>query len=102
MSTIATIDFPTNWQTLLPQITDLITETQKPEIKIILLKTLLSLFQRWKSLYRSDELYTEINYCVKIFGRVFVDLVVETDRLLSIEENTLSSSSRGNGFNTDK
>lgn len=34
-----------------------------------------SIFKRWRPLYRSDELYTEINHVLSKFGEPFVQLL---------------------------
>lgn len=34
-----------------------------------------SIFKRWRPLYRSDELYTEINHVLSKFGRPFLSLL---------------------------
>jgi exportin-2 (importin alpha re-exporter) len=50
--------------------------TSDPRINVGVLEVAHSIFNRWRPLFRTDELYLEINHVIETFGQPFVQLLV--------------------------
>ncbi|KAL8698141.1 MAG: hypothetical protein Q9201_006733 [Fulgogasparrea decipioides] len=81
---IADSDFWRRWDTLVDDLVSRLTP-DNARINNGVLQVAHSIFKRWRPLYRSDELYTEINHVLGKFGDPFVQLLGNTDQL--IEQN---------------
>ncbi|MCJ1418218.1 importin-alpha export receptor [Xylographa parallela] len=81
---IADSDFWERWDTLVDDLVSRLT-TDNPTINIGVLQVAHSIFKRWRPLYRSDELFTEINHVLQRFGTPFLSLLESTDK--SIDQN---------------
>ena len=85
ISVIADSDFWERWDTL---VDDLVSRLTPDDIKINtgVLQVAHSIFSRWRPLFRSDELYTEINHVLKKFAKPYLSLWQSLDAY--IESNT--------------
>ncbi|KAG0271016.1 importin-alpha export receptor, partial [Linnemannia exigua] len=78
---IADTDFPQKWQGLIPELVgklspqDFVTNNG-------LLQTAHSIFQRWRPLYPSDNLYTEIKIALESFCEPYRQVFLATDRMI--------------------
>ncbi|KAL8952572.1 MAG: hypothetical protein Q9222_001526 [Ikaeria aurantiellina] len=83
---IADSDFWRRWDTL---VDDLISRLTPDNARINngVLQVAHSIFKRWRPLYRSDELFTEINHVLGKFGDPFVQLLTNTDQLIDQNKN---------------
>lgn len=74
ISIIADSDFWVRWDTLVP---DLVSRLSPDNFKINngVLEVAHSIFVRWRPLFRSDDLYTEINHVLSTFAVPFLSLL---------------------------
>ena len=85
ISLIAESDFYERWDTLVDDLVSRLT----PDNAVInngVLQVAHSIFKRWRPLFRSDELFTEINHVLSRFGQPFLVLLENTDRAISAHE----------------
>jgi len=84
ISIIADSDFWQRWETLVP---DLVSRLSVNDSKVTngVLEVAHSIFVRWRPLFRSNELFEEINHVLSAFGEPFVRLLSSTDQ--QIESN---------------
>ena len=54
-----------------------------PKVNVGVLEVAHSIFVRWRPLYRTDELYTEINHVLNNFGEPYVRLLIVRSSFLS-------------------
>ncbi|GKT84555.1 chromosome segregation protein [Colletotrichum tofieldiae] len=85
ISIIADSDFWERWQTLTQELVERFSPVD-PKVNIGVLEVAHSIFVRWRPLFRTDELYTEINHVISTFAQPFVQLLVQTDE--QITKNT--------------
>jgi exportin-2 (importin alpha re-exporter) len=78
ISTIADSDFWRKWDTLTQELVGRFSATD-PKVNVGVLEVAHSIFARWRPLFRTDELYLEINHVIETFGQPFVQLLVTTD-----------------------
>ncbi|KAL8781720.1 MAG: hypothetical protein Q9203_000161 [Teloschistes exilis] len=83
---IADSDFWRRWDTLVDDLVSRLTP-DNARINNGVLQVAHSIFKRWRPLYRSDELYTEINHVLSKFGEPFVQLLGNTDQLIEQNRN---------------
>ncbi|KAL8674355.1 MAG: hypothetical protein Q9168_001215 [Polycauliona sp. 1 TL-2023] len=81
---IADSDFWRRWDTLVDDLVSRLTP-DNARINNGVLQVAHSIFKRWRPLYRSDELFTEVNHVLGKFGDPFVQLLGNTDQM--IEQN---------------
>lgn len=80
---IAAADFPAEWPTLIDDLTaSLASPPDSPALQSVL-QTTHSIFRGWRSAFRSNELYTEINLVLDRFAQPFLELVKRTDEALA-------------------
>lgn len=86
ISVIADSDFWERWDTL---VNDLVARLSpnNPVVNNGVLQVAHSIFKRWRPLFRSDELYTEINHVLSKFSMPFLTLLVDTDKAIAENEN---------------
>ena len=84
ISIIADSDFWTRWDTLVQDLVSRLSATD-PKVTNGVLEVAHSIFVRWRPLYRSNELFEEINHVLANFGEPFVRLLSSTDQ--QIEAN---------------
>ncbi|KAH7046686.1 CAS/CSE protein [Macrophomina phaseolina] len=78
ISTIAESDFYERWEGLVPDLKSRLT-ADNPVVNNGVLQVAHSIFKRWRPLFRSDDLYTEINFVLGIFAEPFLQLFQNTD-----------------------
>ncbi|OWP00452.1 importin alpha re-exporter [Marssonina coronariae] len=78
ISVIADSDFWKKWETLIDDLVLRLTP-DNPKVNIGVLEVAHSIFKRWRPLFASDDLYTEINHVLANFGEPFVRLLASTD-----------------------
>ncbi|PYI10777.1 Cse1-domain-containing protein [Aspergillus sclerotiicarbonarius CBS 121057] len=95
VSIIADSDFWERWDTL---VDDLVSRLQpsNPAVNNGVLQVAHSIFKRWRPLFRSDELYLEINHVLERFGSPFLALFEGLDAYL--EENKSNKENLVLGF----
>ncbi|KAI0472065.1 chromosome segregation protein [Xylariaceae sp. FL0804] len=86
ISIIADSDFWDRWDTL---VQDLVSRFSPDNYKVNngVLEVAHSIFVRWRPLYRSDDLYTEINHVLNTFASPFLDLLNATDQQITANQN---------------
>jgi exportin-2 (importin alpha re-exporter) len=86
ISLIADSDFWTRWDTL---VDDLVSRLSagNPKVNIGVLEVAHSIFKRWRPLFASDPLFTEINHVLSKFGGPFVELLQSTDQQIKLNQN---------------
>ncbi|GIC88610.1 putative chromosome segregation protein Cse1 [Aspergillus udagawae] len=95
VSVIADSDFWERWDTL---VDDLVSRLQpkNPAANIGVLQVAHSIFKRWRPLFQSNELYTEINHVLNKFGNPFLALFEGLDSFF--EENKSNKENLIQGF----
>jgi hypothetical protein len=70
--------FPCREYLLMKNCQDLTSRFSKtdPKVNVGVLEVAHSIFARWRPLFRTNELYIEINHVVKTFGEAFVKLLI--------------------------
>ncbi|KAI4092519.1 MAG: hypothetical protein LQ339_007898 [Xanthoria mediterranea] len=94
---IADSDFWRRWDTLVDDLVSRLTP-DNARINNGVLQVAHSIFKRWRPLYRSDELFTEVNHVLGKFGDTFVQLLGNTDQI--IERNREDRSALSQYFST--
>ncbi|KAI1377309.1 putative mportin-alpha export receptor [Hypoxylon crocopeplum] len=86
ISIIADSDFWDRWDTL---VADLVSRFTPDNFKVNngVLEVAHSIFVRWRPLYRSDELYLEINHVLNTFAVPFLNLLSATDQQIDAHAN---------------
>lgn len=86
ISVIADSDFWERWDTL---VDDLISRLKPDDLKVNIgvLQVAHSLFGRWRPLFRSDDLYTEINHVLSKFAQPFLSLWQSLDAYIEAHGN---------------
>ncbi|KAH8683367.1 CAS/CSE protein [Tricladium varicosporioides] len=86
ISIIAESDFWTRWDTLVDDLVSRLTP-DNAKVNLGILDVAHSIFKRWRPLFASDDLYTEINHVLEKFGPAFVQLLEGTDRQIEANKN---------------
>lgn len=86
ISVIADSDFYKRWDTL---VDDLVSRLTPNDAKVNngVLQVAHSIFKRWEPLYRSDELYEEINHVLEKFALPFLQVWQTTDQAITQSTN---------------
>ncbi|KAL3458673.1 CAS/CSE protein [Aspergillus heterothallicus] len=94
VSIIADSDFWERWDTL---VNDLVSKLQpeNPAANIGVLTVAHSIFKRWRPLFRSDELYIEINHVLERFGTPFLTLFQGLDTYLDSNKSNKEQLTQG-------
>ncbi|TDZ19510.1 Importin alpha re-exporter [Colletotrichum sidae] len=82
ISIIADSDFWERWQTLTQELVSKFSP-EDPKVNIGVLEVAHSIFVRWRPLFRTDELYTEINHVIGTFAEPFVRLLIQADEQIT-------------------
>ncbi|KAF2263655.1 Cse1-domain-containing protein [Lojkania enalia] len=86
ISVIADSDFWQRWDTLVADLISRLT-ADNATVNNGVLRVAHSIFKRWRPLFRSDELFTEINHVLSQFSAPFLTLMENTDRVVSSSQN---------------
>ncbi|PWN49609.1 Cse1-domain-containing protein [Violaceomyces palustris] len=78
---VAEKDFPERWPGLIDSIVPHLKGTDY-ELILGMLRTSHTIFYRWRSAFRSDELYSEINFVLERFASPHLELLQRVDGLL--------------------
>ena len=86
ISLIAAVDYPENWQNLLPE---LVQQFHSPDLKVVagVLKTANSIFKRFRYVDRSDDLYRVILYTLERIQEPLLTLMVGTGKAVEAYAN---------------
>ena len=86
ISVIADSDFWQRWETL---VDDLVSRLRPDDltVNIGVLQVAHSIFGRWRPLFRSDDLYTEINHVLTKFAQPFLSLWQSLDAYIDSHSN---------------
>ncbi|KAM0752941.1 putative importin-alpha export receptor [Meredithblackwellia eburnea MCA 4105] len=82
ISIMAQSDFPEQWKDLIDQLVTPLSPTDFV-VNNALLQTAHSIFRRWRSEFRTDELFLEINFVLEKFCPPYLSVFQQTDALLS-------------------
>ncbi|KAF1918242.1 CAS/CSE protein [Ampelomyces quisqualis] len=85
ISAIAESDFWQRWDTLVDDLISRLTPDNSA-VNNGVLQVAHSVFKRWRPLFRSDDLFTEINHVLSKFSSPFLQLLENTDRLITASE----------------
>lgn len=85
ISAIAESDFWQRWETLVDDLISRLTPDNSA-VNNGVLQVAHSVFKRWRPLFRSDDLFTEINHVLSKFSTPFLQLLENTDRLITASE----------------
>jgi exportin-2 (importin alpha re-exporter) len=85
ISAIAESDFWQRWDTLVDDLISRLTPDNST-VNNGVLQVAHSVFKRWRPLFRSDDLFTEINHVLSKFSSPFLQLLENTDRLITASE----------------
>ncbi|KAI8977279.1 Cse1-domain-containing protein [Mycotypha africana] len=86
LSLIADADFPANWETLLPELISKLSPTDY-RVNNGILSTAHSIFKKWRSQFRSDDLFIVIKYVLDLFCEPYKQLFEITDKLIQENNN---------------
>ncbi|KAF2710725.1 Cse1-domain-containing protein [Pleomassaria siparia CBS 279.74] len=86
ISAIADSDFWERWDTLVEDLISRLT-ADNATVNNGVLRVAHSIFKRWRPLFRSDELFTEINHVLSKFGGPFLTLIQNTDDAITGSQN---------------
>ena len=86
ISVIADSDFWQRWDTLVDDLISRLTPNNAT-INNGVLRVAHSIFKRWRPLFRSDDLFTEINHVLSKLGSPFLQLMDHTDKAISDAQN---------------
>lgn len=82
VTAIASIDFPDAWPDLIPQLVQRL-DVNDFDNNIAILQTIHYLFKRYRTEFRSDELYTEINFVMSQLAEPLLQLFRVTQSLVA-------------------
>tara|TARA_R110002003_G_scaffold141_40_gene13197 strand:- start:2621 stop:4852 length:2232 start_codon:yes stop_codon:yes gene_type:complete len=85
ISAIAESDFWERWDTLVDDLISRLTPDNST-VNNGVLQVAHSVFKRWRPLFRSDDLFTEINHVLSKFSTPFLQLLENTDALITASE----------------
>ncbi|WVN85455.1 uncharacterized protein L203_100601 [Cryptococcus depauperatus CBS 7841] len=88
LSYIASLDFPNDWEGLCDELVD----SLSPDNFVInngVLATAHSIFKRWRSQFRTNELYSEINFVLSRFCEPYYQIFQHVDKLLQAPSASL-------------
>ncbi|CAD7065516.1 unnamed protein product [Tilletia caries] len=80
---VAAHDFPVAWPELVSSLAEQLKNSQDFGVLTTVLETSHSIFGRWRSAFRTNELYTEINLVLEQFATPFLEFLQKTDASLS-------------------
>lgn len=86
ISKIADSDFWQRWDTLVQDLASKLSSSD-PTVVNGILEVAHTIFKRWRPLYRSDELFTEINHVLQNFSQPFLALLQDVDRRIEQASN---------------
>lgn len=86
IAAIAESDFYERWDTLVDDLVSRLTP-DNPTVNNGVLQVAHSVFKRWRPLFRSDELFTEINHVLSKFSIPFLQVLQNTDQIIAASEN---------------
>lgn len=87
ISAIADSDFWQRWDTLVDDLISRLTP-DNATVNNGVLRVAHSIFKRWRPLFRSDDLFTEINHVLQKFSAPFLNLLENTDRVIGNSQNS--------------
>lgn len=82
ISAIADSDFWERWDTLVDDLASRLT-ADNAQVNNGVLQVAHSIFRRWRPLFRSDGLFTEINHVLSKFSTPFLQLLQNTDQVIT-------------------
>jgi exportin-2 (importin alpha re-exporter) len=86
ISIIADSDFWERWDTLVDDLVSRLTP-DNAAVNNGVLQVAHSIFKRWRPLFRSDDLFTEINHVLQKFSQPFLALLYHTDTAIKQNQN---------------
>ncbi|CAN8095921.1 unnamed protein product [Discula destructiva] len=88
ITVIADSDFWTRWDTLVEDLVSRISPTDY-RVNNGVLEVAHSIFGRWRPLFQSNDLYTEVLHVVEKFGNAFISLLNLTNQKIDAHQNNL-------------
>ncbi|KZV93299.1 importin alpha re-exporter [Exidia glandulosa HHB12029] len=86
VTVIAKSDFPENWPTLIDELVSSLSQTDY-SVNLGVLETAHSIFVRWRSSTRSNQLFADINYVLSRFMEPYLAMFRQTATLLLQPQN---------------
>ncbi|TIA48524.1 Cse1-domain-containing protein [Aureobasidium pullulans] len=86
ISVIADSDFWERWDTLVDDLVSRFTP-DNPKVNNGVLQVAHSIFRRWRPLFRTDDLFTEINHVLSKFCEPYLTLLQSTDQQITANQN---------------
>ena len=74
ISFIADIDFPNQWPSLLPSLVNTLNSSPSDELRLNALNVVCSVFRKYKTVSRSNEILMELKYLLPLFQAVHLQL----------------------------
>lgn len=90
ISTISLHDFPDNWQDLLPTLVSKLSSNDYNTNNGVL-QVAHSIFKKYRHAFRSDSLFSEINYVLQYFAEPLLQLYKTTDTYIDSNSNNKSA-----------
>jgi exportin-2 (importin alpha re-exporter) len=88
LSIMSQHDFPSKWQTLLPELVVSLRSATDYNIINGILQTSNSIFKRFRYQYKSNELFTDLKYCLDGFAAPLLEIFLKTGQVIgSSSEN---------------
>lgn len=89
LATISKHDFPKKWQSLLPELVSSLRTAADYSVINGVLQTANSIFKQFRYLYKSNELYIDLKYCLDNFAAPLLDIFVRTSELIAQSPGSL-------------
>lgn len=86
IASIANADFWVRWDTLVDDLVSRLTP-DNATVNNGVLRVAHSIFRRWRPLFRSDDLFTEINHVLQKFCQPYLQLLQQTDAAITASAN---------------
>ncbi|CAK9858088.1 unnamed protein product [Sphagnum jensenii] len=90
LSIMSQHDFPSKWQTLLPELVVSLQSATDYTIINGILQTSNSIFKRFRYQYKSNELFTDLKYCLDGFAAPLLEIFLKTGQVIAANSENLS------------
>jgi exportin-2 (importin alpha re-exporter) len=90
LSIMSQHDFPSKWQTLLPELVVSLQSATDYTIINGILQTSNSIFKRFRYQYKSNELFIDLKYCLDGFAAPLLEIFLKTGQVIAASSENLS------------
>ncbi|KAJ0398405.1 hypothetical protein ATCC90586_000696 [Pythium insidiosum] len=84
LATIGEYDFPHAWQTLLAELVAKLKVETDWQVRNGVLMTANTIFKRFRNVFRSDSLYSELKHCLEVFQEPLLQFFLQTGNELRV------------------